>query len=425
MECLFSHIVIKLYITLMAYFIRICYSLLFISFLLRLIRLQKNQAALFKGIIQFNPGLLQEGKGTGLGLYISKGIMDLHHGHLWVESEGEGLGATFAMLIPVKNTSAIAANNSWGGDGDLESSAKSRQTMDDDVEKSRENIFRCASSDSSSPLCTTMAHSRIGSNVNLSAAGSNIAAYTTALVDDDLCYEPGAVYCFASDDHDASDSAVMFSLPSSTKDTSFPAAATASAAALRMQSSSEGLKDSSSDAARGSPSPDSDLEQQRVINILIVDDSSTCRIMTRKALMASAVQGCELVCELAQNGEVAVDMVRSNLRRYADRPPSALHDTTALDNDCKQDSDHSAAQGGGLYDIILMDYQMPVMAGPEAISQIRKLGYKGTIVGLTGNVLSLDMKAMTDAGADKVLAKPVNQHDLEMLIVDEMKLNSR
>ena len=242
---------------------------------------------------------------------------------------------------------------------------------------------------------------------------------------DDHCYEPGAVYCFASDDHDARSSsknanvgAIMTSLPSFVQDTPFPTAATA---ALRMQSSSDGLKDSSSNVARGSPSPDSDLEQQRVINILIVDDSSTCRIMTRKALMASTVQGCELVCELAKNGEVAVDMVRSNLRRYADRPPSALHDATALDNDCKPDSDHSAA--GGLYDIILMDYQMPVMAGPEAISQIRKLGYKGTIVGLTGNVLSLDMKAMTDAGADKVLAKPVNQHDLEMLIVDEMKLN--
>jgi hypothetical protein len=33
----------------------------------------ENQLKLFKTIIQFHPGLLQEGKGSGLGLFISKG----------------------------------------------------------------------------------------------------------------------------------------------------------------------------------------------------------------------------------------------------------------------------------------------------------------------------------------------------------------
>ena len=31
--------------------------------------LQENQAKLFKGVVQFQPGLLQKGQGTGLGLY--------------------------------------------------------------------------------------------------------------------------------------------------------------------------------------------------------------------------------------------------------------------------------------------------------------------------------------------------------------------
>ncbi|HVL46959.1 MAG TPA: PAS domain-containing sensor histidine kinase [Candidatus Thermoplasmatota archaeon] len=38
--------------------------------------------------------------GSGLGLYVSKGIVDLHGGHLWGESPGPGLGATFRFAVP-------------------------------------------------------------------------------------------------------------------------------------------------------------------------------------------------------------------------------------------------------------------------------------------------------------------------------------
>jgi signal transduction histidine kinase len=40
-------------------------------------------------------------QGTGLGLYISKEIIDLHKGQIWVESRGRNKGCTFNIKIPI------------------------------------------------------------------------------------------------------------------------------------------------------------------------------------------------------------------------------------------------------------------------------------------------------------------------------------
>ncbi len=40
-------------------------------------------------------------QGTGLGLFISKEIIDLHEGQIWVESEGRDKGCTFIFKLPI------------------------------------------------------------------------------------------------------------------------------------------------------------------------------------------------------------------------------------------------------------------------------------------------------------------------------------
>ena len=106
---------------------------------------------------------------------------------------------------------------------------------------------------------------------------------------------------------------------------------------------------------------------------LIVDDSATNRKFVNRLLRTKIGTRDE-----AADGQEAVQRVVASIRNNAP------------------------------YDVILMDYVMPVMDGPTATTKIRELGFKGVILGVTGNGHQADIDFFKNAGADKILIKPLS-----------------
>jgi signal transduction histidine kinase len=60
---------------------------------------EANQLRLFKEIVQFNPEVLQAGGGSGLGLWITSSIVQMHSGTIQAYSAGPNKGSTFTVEI--------------------------------------------------------------------------------------------------------------------------------------------------------------------------------------------------------------------------------------------------------------------------------------------------------------------------------------
>lgn len=118
--------------------------------------------------------------------------------------------------------------------------------------------------------------------------------------------------------------------------------------------------------------------------VLVVEDSESSRKMLIRLLERSGHR-----CMPASNGEEAVNAIRLDMEMM------------------KGNAAHTPI------DTILMDFEMPVMKGPPATRAIRDLSFGGSILGVTGNVLSEDVACFKEHGADDVLAKPVSMSRIQ------------
>jgi len=62
----------------------------------------EHQPKIFDPFYQVQSGMRNKTPGAGLGLNLSKQIVDMHGGRIWVESEGIGKGSRFTFLLPLR-----------------------------------------------------------------------------------------------------------------------------------------------------------------------------------------------------------------------------------------------------------------------------------------------------------------------------------
>ena len=62
----------------------------------------EDQGKIFDEFYQVQSGTTDKTPGTGLGLSLTKRLVEMHGGKIWVESEGEGKGSRFSFVIPIK-----------------------------------------------------------------------------------------------------------------------------------------------------------------------------------------------------------------------------------------------------------------------------------------------------------------------------------
>ena len=61
----------------------------------------EDLARIFKPFEQVENAASRKYEGTGLGLSLTKNLVELHGGLIWIESDGESKGSTFSFAIPV------------------------------------------------------------------------------------------------------------------------------------------------------------------------------------------------------------------------------------------------------------------------------------------------------------------------------------
>jgi signal transduction histidine kinase/DNA-binding response OmpR family regulator len=77
----------------------------------------EDQKRVFEEFEQLDASYARQQQGTGLGLALTRKLVEMHGGQIWVESEGEGKGSTFHFTLPVEARPSPAVEETPEADG--------------------------------------------------------------------------------------------------------------------------------------------------------------------------------------------------------------------------------------------------------------------------------------------------------------------
>ena len=141
------------------------------------------------------------------------------------------------------------------------------------------------------------------------------------------------------------------------------------------------------------------LSSKEMYSKLITQDSNKLNLPRNVSLAPRKLPRPLIVDDVESNRKMMCRLLRDRCRDFV----QAVNGEEAVNQVRK-----SLSAGGTSFDVITMDYQMPVMDGPTATRLIRDMGYQGLIVGVTGNALAEDIRVFKSHGANEVMVKPID-----------------
>ncbi|MBI5444470.1 MAG: response regulator, partial [Deltaproteobacteria bacterium] len=334
---------------------------------------EEKQAELFQAFTQLDASLARTHGGTGLGLTISKRIVDLMGGRLWVESRpGEGSTFSFELALPAAEPAGVSGSTEPVG------LAGRRALVLDDSATAAAALAQALEARGLEVAAVSRCHEAVEA---LRAAARAGRPFDVALLDRDLGDGDGfSVVERLRHELPLAERAVML-IPSN----DVPRGA---ARVRRLGIAGYLVK----------PVRLSTL-LQALGDVLAAEAAPADEAVHAGRALPELRPGLRVL--LAEDNPVNQTFVGASLAKVEAKVTFASDGRSAL-----------RALEKGEFDVVLMDVQMPGMDGYEATRALRARGLRLPVLGLTAHAMKGDREACLAAGMDDYLTKPISPEAL-------------